>query len=81
MSKSDNIFVRSQQRAKNKSKFSVADLEPTVDDQLTRLEEDIRRLREFERTSEAVPLDEVKAWVESWGTANELPRPKPRKIT
>lgn len=45
------------------------------------IEEDIRRLREFERTGQAVPLDEVKAWVESWGTANELPRPKPRKIT
>ena len=45
MSKRDNIFVRSQLRAKQKSKFSVADLEPTVDDQLTRLEDDIRRLK------------------------------------
>jgi predicted transcriptional regulator len=43
--------------------------------------EDVRRLREFERTGEAIPLDEVKAWVESWGSANELPRPNPRKIT
>jgi predicted transcriptional regulator len=44
------------------------------------VEEDLRRLREFERTGEAVPGDEVKAWIESWGTANELPPPKPRKI-
>ena len=43
--------------------------------------EDIRRMQNFERTREAIPLDEVKAWVESWGTPNELPQPKPRKIT
>lgn len=44
-SKSDNSFVRSQLRAKNKSKFAVGPAEPTVDDQLSRLEEDIRRLK------------------------------------
>ena len=42
--------------------------------------EDRRRIDEFMRTKEAVPLDEVKAWVASWGTDNELPRPQPRKI-
>jgi len=41
----DNSFARSQQRARNKSKFSTGPAEPTVDDQLTRLEEDIRRLK------------------------------------
>jgi predicted transcriptional regulator len=45
------------------------------------VEEDIRRLEEFERTGLAVPGDEVKAWIDSWGTADELPRPQPRKIT
>ena len=44
------------------------------------IEEDLRRLREFERTGEAVPWEEVKAWVESWGAAKELPRPQPRKL-
>jgi hypothetical protein len=42
--------------------------------------EDCRRYEEFQRTGLAVPLDEVKAWVASWGTADELPRPKPRKM-
>ena len=42
--------------------------------------EDRRRYEEFKRTGLAVPLDEVKAWVASWGTADELPRPKPRKM-
>ena len=42
--------------------------------------EDRRRLDEFKRTRLAVPLDEVKAWVASWGTAGELPRPQPRKL-
>jgi predicted transcriptional regulator len=26
-----------------------------------------------------VPHDEVVAWIESWGTDNELPRPTPKK--
>ena len=43
----DNKLSRSQARSKNKnkSKFAVVNLEPSVDDQLTRLEEDIRRLK------------------------------------
>src|SRR5690349_18746891 len=44
------------------------------------LAEDRRRLAEFERTREGVPWDEVKAWMMSWGTPNELPAPKPRKL-
>lgn len=44
-SKSDNSFVRSQLRAKNKKWLAVGPAEPTVDDQLSRLEEDIRRLK------------------------------------
>jgi len=44
------------------------------------LEEDERRLSEFERTRMAVPWEEVKAWMESWGTLNELPPPKPREL-
>lgn len=44
------------------------------------LAEDRRRLEEFRRTREGVPWDEVKAWMLSWGTANELPTPKPRKL-
>ena len=44
------------------------------------LAEDARRLAEFERTREGVPWDEIKAWMESWGTPNELPAPKPRKL-
>jgi predicted transcriptional regulator len=42
--------------------------------------EDRRRLDDFEATRLAVPLDDVKAWVASWGATNELPRPAPRKI-
>jgi predicted transcriptional regulator len=59
---------------------AVALLDSVVDIEGPEVEEDIRRLREFERSREAIPLDEVKAWVESWGTARELPRPLPRKI-
>lgn len=44
------------------------------------LAEDVRRFAEFERTGEAVPMKDVVAWVESWGTAQELPQPQPRKV-
>jgi hypothetical protein len=44
------------------------------------MEEDARRLAELERTRIGVPWDEVKAWMQSWGKPNELPRPKPRKL-
>ena len=27
----------------------------------------------------AVPFEEVEAWIDSWGTPNELSRPEPRK--
>ena len=44
------------------------------------LAEDARRLAEFERSRMGVPWDEVRTWMLSWGTANELPAPKPRKL-
>jgi len=44
------------------------------------LAEDARRLAEFRRTREALPWDEVKAWMQTWGTLHELPAPKPRKL-
>ncbi len=43
MPKSDNKLFRSQLRSK--TKFTVGETEPSIDDQLTRLEEDIRRLK------------------------------------
>lgn len=42
--------------------------------------EDRRRYDEFKRSLLAVPLDALKVWVASWGRADELPRPKPRKV-
>lgn len=44
------------------------------------LAEDARRLADYERTREGIPWSEVSAWMRSWGTANELPPPKPRKL-
>ena len=43
-------------------------------------EADARRLAEFERTRVGAPWDEVKTWMQSWGTPNELPPPKSRKL-
>jgi predicted transcriptional regulator len=56
---------------------AVALLDSVVDIAGPDVAEDRRRLDEFKRTGQAVPLGEVKAWVASWGTAGELPRPRP----
>ena len=44
------------------------------------VEEDERRLAEFERARIGVPWGEVKTWMDSWGKPDELPRPKPRRL-
>lgn len=44
------------------------------------LAEDARRLADFEHTRSGVPWAEVRAWMQSWGTSDELPAPKPRKL-
>ncbi len=59
---------------------AIAMLVSTLEVEGPDVAEDLRRLREFERTRMGVPGDEVKAWLESWGTPNELPAPKPRKL-
>lgn len=59
---------------------AVALLDSVVDIGEPDIEEDRRRLDAFRQSGQAIPLHEVKAWVESWGTDRELPRPKPRPI-
>ena len=41
----ENKLLRTQQRARSKQKYALGENPPTVDEQLTRLEEDIRRLK------------------------------------
>jgi predicted transcriptional regulator len=57
---------------------AVALLDSVVDIAGPDIGEDRRRLDAYKKTRTAVPLDDVKAWVTSWGSANELPRPAPR---
>jgi hypothetical protein len=59
---------------------AVALLDSVVDIAGPDVGEDRRRLDAFMQTRAVVPLDEVKSWVASWGSANELPRPAPRTI-
>lgn len=44
------------------------------------LAEDARRFADHQETGEGVPWDEVRAWMQSWGSSNELPPPKARKL-
>lgn len=48
----------------------------------SRLAWEAEAIEEAERSFEkegGIPFEEVEAWVKSWGTPNELPRPRPRK--
>jgi hypothetical protein len=40
------------------------------------LAQDADRLAQFKRTREGVPWDEVRAWMQSWGSQHELPTPR-----
>jgi len=60
---------------------AVALLDSVVDIGNPDIAEDRRRLQRFQQAREAVPLHEIKNWVESWGTDQELPRPKPQRIS
>jgi hypothetical protein len=44
------------------------------------IEQDLAAAADFERTGVGLAWDEVRAWMASWGTAEELPRPTPRKL-
>jgi predicted transcriptional regulator len=59
---------------------AIALLDSVVDLSGPDIGEDRLRFDNFRRTRLAVPLDDVKAWVSSWGSENELPRPQPRKV-
>jgi predicted transcriptional regulator len=59
---------------------AVALLDSVVDLAGPAIAEDRRRYDDFRQTRLAVPLGEVKAWVASWGSEGELPRPQPRKV-
>jgi predicted transcriptional regulator len=59
---------------------AVALLDSVVDIGGPDIAEDRRRLDDFARSREAVPLSEVKAWVDSWGTAAEEPRPGASRV-
>jgi predicted transcriptional regulator len=58
---------------------AVALLDSVVDIAGPDIGEDRRRLDAFKQTRAPVPLDDVKSWVASWGSANEVPRPAPRE--
>jgi predicted transcriptional regulator len=56
---------------------AVALLDSVIDIGNPDIAEGRRRLESVKRTREAIPLRDVIAWVESWGTGKEMPRPRP----
>ena len=58
---------------------AVALLDSVVDLAGPDVAEDRLRLDAFRKSGEAVPLDDIKAWVASWDSLDELAPPSPRK--
>ena len=48
---------------------------PMAEDRLRAVQEAIDSLEQ----EGGIPLEEIEAWIESWGTPGELPPPQPRK--
>lgn len=44
------------------------------------LEDDMRRSTAFEQSRLGVPWNEMESWLRSWGSPEERPPPKPRKL-
>jgi hypothetical protein len=59
---------------------AVALLDSVIDVAGPDVTEDRRRLDAFRNNGQAVPLEDMKAWVASWDSTDELPPPSPRKI-
>jgi len=76
----ETLAARKGQDAASVVADAVELLDSVIDIDAPDVEEDLRRLEDFERTGRAVPAAEVKAWIDSWGTSSELPRPQPRKV-
>lgn len=58
---------------------AVALLDSVVDLASPDVVEDRRRLDQYLATGKGVTFDDIKAWVASWDTAEELPPPLSRK--
>lgn len=72
--------ARMHEMASERGPEVAAMLDAAIDIAGPDVAEDRRRLDAFNHTRAAVPLDDVRDWVASWGSANELPRPAPRKV-
>jgi predicted transcriptional regulator len=74
------MAVRRRQDVAEVLAEAVALLDSVVEPASPDMVEDRRRLDEFLLSGEAVPLADATAWVASWDTPAELPRPSPHKI-
>ena len=75
LSKKLDALARRMRRSK--SDLASDAIAAYVDCSARQIEEIKRGLAEAKSGAPGVPHDEVVKWVRSWGTENELPRPKP----
>lgn len=72
----ENLRRLAKQRGLEPAQVVERALDRYLED-LDDIAEDQRRWAAFERDGKAIPGDAIKAWIQSWGHADELPIPKP----
>jgi predicted transcriptional regulator len=72
------LEAAAQQTETNAEALAAAAIARAVSD-LEAWTEDEAAYAEYERTGEAIPLSSMRAWVESWGSADELRPPEPSR--
>jgi predicted transcriptional regulator len=75
---SEKLDALARDMQRSKSDLASEAISSYIDRAARQLEEIKKGLEEARSGALGVPHDEVVKWVESWGTENELPRPKPK---
>jgi RHH-type transcriptional regulator, rel operon repressor / antitoxin RelB len=76
----DSLAELARSRGRSEAELAAEAIAAYVEGNTWMVEEIERAVKEADAGGPFVPHEEVEAWVRSWGTENELPRPKARRM-
>lgn len=75
---SDKLEKHAKRYKRSKSSLAAIAIENFLEIQQIEVERIKRTIARVKAGEPTVPHEDVMRWIKSWGTPNELPRPKPR---
>jgi predicted transcriptional regulator len=75
---SDKLDRRARQAKRSKSSLAAIAIENFFEIEAMEIEKTKQVIARVKAGEPTVPHEDVMRWIKSWGTENELPRPKPR---